>query len=47
MLNRTPEPNSASPSRGHNASIELTVFNKIGGLLTKRIELIADKVVSD
>ena len=28
-------------------SVELTVFSKTGGLLSKRIELIADKVVSD
>ena len=49
MLNKTPENHSdtASHSQGHNASIELTVFNKNDGLLSKRIELIADKVVSD
>ena len=32
---------------GTNYAIELAVFNKFGGLLTKKIELIADKVVSD
>ncbi len=47
MLNRASESNPVSHSRGHNAAIELTVFTKIGGPLTKKIMLIADKVVSD
>jgi hypothetical protein len=47
MLTKTPEPNSASDSRGHNASIELVIFTKSNGPLTKRIELINDKVTSD
>ena len=47
MLNRASESDPASHSRGHNAAIELTVFTKIGGPLTKKIMLIADKVVSD
>ena len=35
----------SNPDTTPRSPIELTVFNKTGGLLTKKIELIADKVV--